>query len=106
MNDRNRVRALNDAFRQRLHGGRVVTTASLADDPNLGTILNLVRNYSDFSESNDPYGEHDFGDLVFEGEKIFWKIDYYDKSLTQGSLDPSDPRLTSRVLTIMRASEY
>jgi hypothetical protein len=106
MHDRNKVRALNDAFRQRLHGGRVVTTASLAEHPHLSTILNLVHYYSAFSEDNDPYGEHDFGDLVFEGEKIFWKIDYYDKSLSQGSEDPSDPVLTTRVLTIMRATEY
>jgi hypothetical protein len=107
MYDRKRVRALNDAFRQTLHGGRVLATSSLAEHPNLGAILNLVRNFADFSDDNDPYGEHDFGSLVFGGEQLFWKIDYYDKySVAQGSLDPSDPALTCRVLTVMRASEY
>jgi hypothetical protein len=106
MYDCKKVQALNDVFRQRLHGGRVVTTASLADHPELGAILNLVRKYTDFTEGNDPYGEHDFGALTFNGEKLFWKIDYYDKSLTYGSPNPADPMLTSRVLTIMRASEY
>jgi len=41
-----------------------------------------------------------------DGEKIFWKIDYYDRSLTKGSEDPSDSTRTTRVLTIMLASEY
>jgi len=108
MTDYKRIRALNDAFRQSMSGGKLVTTASLSNHPDLGTILERVRNYADFGENNDPYGEHDFGSLMIHGEpdRIFWKIDYYDKSMSEGSLDPSDPSLTTRVLTIMRASEY
>jgi hypothetical protein len=104
MTDHKKVRALNDAFRQSMSGGKVVTTASLSNHPQLGTILDRVRNYTDFTEDNDPYGEHDFGSFMISGERIFWKIDYYDKSMSQG-LDPSDPAVV-RVLTIMRASEY
>jgi len=44
--------------------------------------------------------------LTYEGEKIFWKIDYYDRALKYGSEDPADPEQTTRVLTIMLASEY
>ena len=40
------------------------------------------------------------------GQRIFWKIDYYDRSLSQGSEDPADPKQTVRVLTIMLADEY
>ena len=36
-----------------------------------------VRDYTDFNEDNDLYGEHDFGSLKIAGQKIFWKIDYY-----------------------------
>jgi hypothetical protein len=35
-----------------------------------------------------------------------WKIDYYDRNFECRSLDPADPRLTRRVMTIMLSSEY
>ena len=63
-----------------------------------------IENYSKFTEDNDPYGEHDFGSLVREGKKIFWKIDYYDKEL-KFWCDPLSPDCR-RVLTIMLAEEY
>lgn len=106
MTDQKRIRALNDSFRQSMSGGKVVTTSSLSNHPNLGTILERVRTYTAFTEDNDPHGEHDWGSLMIGAERIFWKIDYYDKSLDQGSVDPSDPAVTTRVLTIMLASEY
>jgi hypothetical protein len=49
------------------------------------------------------YGEHDFGALEIEGERLFFKIDYYDQSLSAHSPDPADETLTKRVLTIMLA---
>jgi len=55
---------------------------------------------------NDPYGERDFGSFKFQNETIFWKVDYYNRSLDAGSEDPADPKITTRVLTIMLASEY
>jgi hypothetical protein len=58
------------------------------------------------AKGNDPYGEHDFGSLDMMGERIFWKIDYYDLAFRAGSPAPDDPEVTRRVLTIMLASEY
>jgi hypothetical protein len=37
---------------------------------------------------------------------IFFKIDYFDKTLAYHSPDPSDPSVTERVITIMLAEEY
>jgi hypothetical protein len=69
-------------------------------------LLRRVAEFTEFKADNDPYGEHDFGKIEIEGESYFWKIDCYDKSLESGSPDPSDPAVTTRVLTIMRADEY
>jgi len=67
-----------------------------------------VNHYDDFSEGNDPYGEHDFGsvDIIGVG-KIFWKIDYYaNAKCDAGCPDPADADNSFRVLTIMLAEEY
>lgn len=99
---------LNDRFRQTHAGGRVFITRgiqSLGPD-SLRSIMQKVSEFDQFSPANDPYGEHDFGSFEHDGEKVFWKIDYFDPQLTNGSADPSDPKQTSRVLTVMLASEY
>ena len=61
--------------------------------------------FDDFCQANDPYGEHDFGAFEAEGHTIFFKVDYFDKSLTYHSSDPTDPAVTERALTIMLAEE-
>lgn len=63
-----------------------------------------VEGFNSFNEDNDPYGEHDFGSLRFEGQKVFWKIDYYDQELKYWC-DPLD-KACRRVLTVMLAEEY
>ena len=65
-----------------------------------------VRDYDDFTEDNDPYGEHAFGDFNHNGQKIFWKIDYYDQDVKYGSNNLADVTCTTRVLTIMLAKDY
>ncbi|MEQ8399699.1 MAG: DUF3768 domain-containing protein [Roseitalea porphyridii] len=58
------------------------------------------------SRGKGHHHEHDFGALMVEGERLFFKIDYYDSTLTMGSSDPADPAVTCRVMTVMLASEY
>ena len=103
-----RIRVLNDNFRTMFIGGRVVVTAgvrALPLDVNARVLL-AVQSFADFTEDNDPHGEHDFGSFEVGGEKFFWKIDYYDLDCRYGSEDPADPEKTARVLTIMLAEEY
>ena len=104
----NRIRALNDQFRKTGLGGRQVITPGV-QALGLIALLNLrqqIASFDSFAEDNDPYGEHDFGSLKHRGQTVFWKIDYYDSTLSAGSPDPADPAVTTRVLTIMLASEY
>lgn len=103
-----KIAALNDRLRQSEEGGQMVVTQgikSLGDDFIRDT-LSALRSFSDFSQDNDPYGERDFGALTVNGQKVFWKVDYYDPTLAFGSEDPADPQKTVRVLTIMLPDEY
>ena len=101
------IASLNDLCRSAMgEGGRIVQTSginALSLEDQLA-IRQRVEKY-EFTFDNDPYGERNFGAFQHKGRKIFWKIDYYDNSLSQGSEDPSDPKQTTRVLTIMLASE-
>ncbi|WP_018700324.1 DUF3768 domain-containing protein [Amorphus coralli] len=99
---------LNDAFRRSFTGGRVMVTRGVAALPEAerAALLEAVREFDGFDESNDPYGEHDFGAIDCGANRYFWKIDAYDRSMKAASPDPLDPLQTWRVLTVMRADEY
>ena len=104
-----KIRDLNDRFRTTAQGnGSIVITSGIHDhgDDFLKEVVAAVQAFDDFSADNDPWGEHDFGAVTVAGEKIFWKIDYYDTTLSAGSANPANEALTHRVLTIMLASEY
>ena len=103
-----RIAELNDKFRKGLASGRVHMTAGINAKGSefVGKALVRVMAFHDFNADNDPHGEHDFGSFELEGEKLFWKIDYYDLAGVFGSEDPTDPKKTLRVLTVMLAEEY
>ena len=103
-----RIQALNDAFRQTFEGGRVALSAAVAALPAdiVAAALEAVRTFDRSDADNDPHGEHDLGSLDVAGERIVWKIDYYDCSLRWHSPDAGDASITTRVLTIMLASDY
>jgi hypothetical protein len=108
-----RIRELNDEFRTNGRPtceplGRKMLTAGIRalGLPAIVDIATKVMTFNDFSEANDPWGEHDFGAFDYAGHKIFWKLDYYTPDLKHGSSDPTDPMVTCRVLTVMLASEY
>jgi hypothetical protein len=103
-----RIRTLNDDLRQHLLGGRAVITPGIAalGQQAVERIVKTIAVYDDFCHANDPHEEHDFGSFEADGQTIFFKIDYYDKTLTDHSPDPSDASMTERVITIILAEEY
>jgi hypothetical protein len=104
------IRTLNDRLRQNLGTGveTAVMTAGVAalGDEAVARIVKTITVYDDFCHDNDPYGEHDFGAFEVDGHTIFFKIEYFDPTLTYLSDDPADPSITHRVITIMLAEEY
>lgn len=114
-----RIRELNDAFRAK---GPLWASALgqarpdqdgwyITDGVNgFGPLFALeavgaVQRFDSFAQ-NDPHGEHDFGAFELAGQRLFFKIDYYDLDLSHGSDDPANPDVTRRIITIMLASEY
>jgi hypothetical protein len=104
-----RIAALNDLCRTAPGiGGRWFTPPGIRALPEAdqSAIREQVMRFNAFTEDNDPYGERDFGAFEHNGQKIFWKIDYYAPDMERSSYNPADPRQTIRVLTIMLAEEY
>lgn len=73
-----KIAVLNDTVRKSFSGCRVYMTPGVQALYQTQAIAARVQAYDDFTERNDPYGEHDFGSFEFCGETIFWKIEYYD----------------------------
>ena len=85
-------------------------------------VRELIETFDAFTEDNDPHGERDFGTIYQLGdgrwtterpqvrdderERVFWKLDCYDRELKFGSEDAANPAITRRVLTIMLSDEY
>ncbi len=96
------VAALNDAFRAAGQGVTITTGVQVL--PDLYGLMEEVRKFDQWTQDNDPYEEHDFGQIMWGPAKVLWKIDYYDQAL-EGWCDPLSPECR-RILTVMLASEY
>lgn len=98
----NPIAERNDDFRRTTREILLTIGAqALRDVPGL---IGAVRTFDSFTPDNDPYGEHDFGAIDWHTERTYWKIDYYDKTLS-GWEDPLSAACR-RMLTVMLASEY
>jgi len=103
-----KIRMLNDCLRRTGQGGKVFVTDGIVA---LGAefaraVLAAVTGFDEFSGANDPHREHDFGSVDVMSHRVFFKIDYYDRTGTVHSPDPTTNKVTLRVMTIMLASEY
>ena len=120
-----RIARLNDLARQAMGiACTVVATVGFRSltDADQSCVRELIATFDAFTEDNDPHGERDFGCIYQLGdgrwtterprvredqrERVFWKLDYYDRDLQCASEDAADPDITQRVLTIMLADEY
>jgi hypothetical protein len=109
--DRAEIARLNDECRRNLRwqpNFRLMMTSGVSRLPHkdIDAILDAVVAASEFSEDNDPWGEHDFGSIDTTFATIFWKFSYCDLLLEHHSPNSADPAVTIRVLTIMLAEEY
>ena len=120
-----RIARLNDLARRAI-GVACTAVATVGfrslPDADQSQVRELIETYDAFDENNDPHGERDFGTIYQLGdgrwtterprlrederERVFWKLDYYDRDLRFGSDDRDNPVVTRRVLTIMLADEY
>lgn len=120
-----RIARLNDLARRAMGiACTAVATAGFRSlpDADQSWVRELIETYNAFTDDNDPYGERDFGTIYQlcdgswtterprlredERERVFWKIDYYDRDMRFASEDAANPAITRRVLTIMLSDEY
>ena len=102
------IARLNDKLRTTGSGGQIMVTRGVSELPGFSAaeLMAALKGYDGFDPDNDPHGERDFGDLTLWGEDLLWKVDAYDKAYQYASPDPTDERVSNRVLTVMLASEY
>jgi len=102
------IRRLNDLLRCHHVGGTIVLTPGIRamGQRNVAALLAEIATFHDFGADNDPYEEHDCAVLVFAGQRVIWKIDYYDRKMTYASPDPADPDVTERAMCVMLVKEY
>ena len=120
-----RIARLNDLARSAMGVAcTAVATVGFRSLPEAdqSSVRELIETFDAFDEDNDPHGERDFGCVYQLGdgrwttdrprqrdderERVFWKIDCYDRDLRFASEDAANPAVTRRVLAIMLSDEY
>ena len=102
-----RLRKINEAFRKDPDGsgipGEVRFVGRLALEPPTikARALDLVRNFDDFDDCQNPISERNSGqvELHLEGS-ICWKIESHPSDLSGGVVDPTDLSSTKRFLVV------
>lgn len=111
------LQAVNDLFRKNPHVwplmGQVVMTHAVSElrknnEEMFQEVMNKVLTFDQFTEDNDPYGEHDYASFSVASSRFFFKIDYYDENYEYGCAeeDRTNPDKCRRVLTVGYTSDY
>lgn len=90
----------NDLARTTFFNCRVVVSEALSRSPKKEEVITAVREFNAFTPANDPHGEHDCAFFEVDGERFFFKFDYYDDNYEYFKEDGN------RVLTIGFACDY
>ena len=106
--NKKKIAALNDLCRTAMGvAGRVYQTPGICamSEADQSAIRERVETFDEFGPDNDPHGEHDFGAFEYGGRADLLEDRLLRSAMEYGSEDPSDAGQTTRVLTIMLASE-
>src|ERR1700709_1508164 len=90
-----RIHALNDRVRCNGAGGTIVIAPGIIE-LGAGTtvrIIAAVAAFKDFTEDNDPHGEHDCASLTVDSVKARCTTDDYGQKLKYHSPDAADPEV-------------
>jgi hypothetical protein len=103
-----RIRKLNDRFRQTGHGGEIYLKDNITTLPGYG-MLDVIAAVRAFDAFENPEDDHSTGTLDVAGVRVIWTIDYYKPNIDgeldlhgERSADPANPKKTIRVLYIRR----
>jgi len=94
-----RTKELNEEFRANRN---YILSPEVKKRDDFEVLSHIVQNFDDFD--NDLSDEHDYGEFEIDKEKFIWIIEYLDGD--GESIDPSDPDVTTRKLTILLQSEF
>lgn len=102
------IAEVNDQVRKTLIRDRLMLTIGISSLPRemQAKIFRAIEEFDDFGADNDPWGEHDFGVVEVDGERVFFKFDYFDNAFDMHSPDNTVRDVTRRVLVVMLADEY
>ena len=105
LNDRCRL-GLDPQAKHMLSRGCLAAFASGFTAEGIAAIAELLESTRVYEFEPGDGRERDFGSFDFRGQRICFKIDYYDLALEFGSEDPADPSITTRVMTVMLTSDH
>ncbi|RKU21049.1 hypothetical protein C6499_22785 [Candidatus Poribacteria bacterium] len=106
------IQLRNDLFRKAVFmvprpDGRAFMTSTVENlaAETKAVLFDKIIAFDNFTQDNDPYGEHDFGCIELDGiPKIYWQINYYEDASMKARA--ADPLNAYRVLVVMFAEEY
>ena len=101
----NTIRGINDHFRKTCAAVNVTASIHALGPEFFRRALNIVRHYDNFRPDVNPYEDHDCGTFKLDGYECAWAIDCYNRDMSGSSANPTNTNITTRLLTIMLASE-